>query len=86
MHALRWGGPTEDIAQVLVGGGADVSARDLNGLTLLSIIVRDELPVDLLESCLEFGIDPNIYDNEGETALHIASRMGNKEAIPLLLK
>ena len=44
-----------------------------------------EETVEAVKMCLDFGIDPNIADDQGRTALHGAAHKGRTEVIQLLV-
>lgn len=75
----------DDIAP-LVRGGADINARNSEGLTLLQMAVRDRME-DIAEILLNLGADPNLKAHQnGYTALHYAADKGDEDVIDLLLK
>lgn len=57
----------------------------INNAFLLHFTIKKGL-LDITEKLLERGIDVNLYDNSGETALHSAVHAENQSAIKLLLK
>ena len=71
-----------DVTQVLLYFGADVKAQDVNDQTIL-FRVQDEEPA---RSLLKHGVDANVLDTDGQTALHFASMYGNVEVARVLLE
>uniref|UniRef100_A0ABD2XP94 RNase H type-1 domain-containing protein n=1 Tax=Trichogramma kaykai TaxID=54128 RepID=A0ABD2XP94_9HYME len=62
-----------------------VNVRDKWGKTLLHYAAHFE-NMELAESLLRRGVDPNLADVKGSTPLHMALVSGNKTAVELLLK
>lgn len=54
---------------VLVGGGANLEARDPSGRTPLSVGAQTGF-TDPVRSLLHYGANPNTQDNDGSTPLH----------------
>lgn len=74
-----------DDIEGLVRGGADINARNEEGLTLLQMAVRDRMD-DIAEKLLSFGADVNLKSlQNGYTALHYAADKGDEDLIDLLL-
>jgi ankyrin repeat protein len=74
-------GNVEEAAN-LIAAGADVHARDNDGLTALHLAIRRPEMVRLL---LERGVNVNARNNRGETSLHLAAVAGEVAVIGLLL-
>ena len=81
-HALRHG--RLRIAQLLIDGGADVSAKNQDGRTLLHIVSMGDR-AETTEFLLANGVDVNAKDKDGQTALHLAVSYANAKAVRLLL-
>lgn len=66
-----------------------VNVQDNRSATVLHHMLKyKEINPDLLKKALNYGCDPNIYDNQGRTALHILLQ-GAKHAdcnLPVLVK
>lgn len=74
-----------DDIEGLVRGGADINARNEEGLTLLQMAVRDRMD-DIAEKLLSFGADVNLKSlQNGYTALHYAADKGDEDLVDLLL-
>jgi ankyrin repeat protein len=78
-----------EAVQVLLEQNADTNLQHSTGKTSLSLIltyrVWEGKVVDIVRRLLEHGADPNIYDNNLNTALHEASSRGLLDAARLLL-
>jgi len=74
-----------DDIEPLVRGGADINARNEEGLTLLQMAVRDRME-DIAEILLRLGADVNLKAHQnGYTALHYAADKGDEDLVGLLL-
>jgi ankyrin repeat protein len=71
--------------QVFLEGGADVTARNKNGLTTTLHLASPEGKVDVMRA-LEAGADPAAQDSSGMTPLHSASSEGEIEVVTALLE
>jgi ankyrin repeat protein len=69
-----------DIAEMLIGHGANVNARAQDGFTPL----LNAGTLELTRFLLQHGADPFAKDNRGETALDWAKQMNRKEQAALL--
>ena len=79
------------IAQVLLDRGAMTMAVDDQGKTPLHQVSQGnfeslETGCHIVGLLLEHGADPNTQDNNLETSLHVASRLGRPEIILALLR
>ena len=73
------------VVQRTLADGANVNARDENGITvLMSAVFFNNTEVVKLLLAVE-GIDVNARDNDGSTALMLAVFLGNIEVVNLLL-
>ena len=71
----------------LVKEGADINAQDeLGRSALIMAIEQDYANPEWVEFLIANGINCNIQDNDGDTALDVARYRSNQEAIDLLLK
>ena len=74
-----------DAIFVLLHAGVDPNIVDGNGNTLLHYAVDGDYSKEVLQSIVESGIDVNATNKNGITALMMASRRGNIDAISVLL-
>ncbi len=78
------GGPSvAEIAQALVGHGADVNARSKAGITPL-MIAAGHGNSGMIAVLVKAGADPQTVDAEGRTALDIARLSGSDPAVKAL--
>ena len=71
----------------LVKEGADIDAQDeLGRSALIMAIEQDYANPEWVEFLIANGINYNLQDNDGDTALDLARYNSNQEAIDLLLK
>jgi len=74
-----------DDIEPLVRGGADINARNDEGLTLLQMAVRDRM-ADIAQTLLRLGADVNLKAQQGGyTALHFAADKGDEDMVDLLI-
>jgi ankyrin repeat protein len=69
----------------LIEKGADVNAKDNEGITALMYAVAFEHP-EMVKLLIDAGADVNAKDNEGITALMVASFEGYTDIVELLIK
>ena len=84
--ALYWAAERNDveIAQLLIGAGANVAARTRYGATPLTMASLNGNAA-LIETLLKAGADANTATTDGETVLMIAARTGVAAAVKSLL-
>ena len=71
----------------LVKEGADINAQDeLGRSALIMAIDQDYANPDWVEFLIASGINVNLQDNDGDTALDVARYRANKQAIDLLVR
>ena len=71
----------------LVKEGADINAQDeLGRSALIMAIEQDYANPEWVEFLIANGINYNLQDNDGDTALDLARYRGNQDAIDLLIK
>ena len=76
-----------DDLQRLVKEGADINARDeLGRSALIMAMDQDYANPDWIEFLIASGINVNLQNKNGDTALDLARYNSNQEAIDLLLK
>ncbi len=68
-----------DIAKALIKRGADVNAKDKDGITAL-MVAASHNNAPMLGLLLQSGADPAAKNNKGQTALDIAKLNGNLDA------
>ncbi len=73
-----------DVVNLLLDKGADVNARDKNGVTAL-IPTSENGHKEVVLLLLAKGADVNAKTNKGSTALFLASQNGYKEVVKTLL-
>ncbi len=79
--------PTMD--KLLINYGLDFNTRDSNGITALMVCCRGDTSrnrIKRMKLLLEHGIDPEVTDWDGQTAIHHALRNGNVPAFETLIK
>jgi ankyrin repeat protein len=83
-------GDVEDVVLTLLEAGADVTAIDAGGASVLHNVARRTYPVKpnpgLVDLLFDFGTpDVSAVDNTGQTALDIATAAGDDQLVNLLL-
>ena len=75
-----------DDIEKLVRAGADINARNSEGLTLVQMAIKDRTE-DIAEILLSLGADVNLKaHSNGYTAMHYAADSGDEDLVALLLK
>ena len=86
-----------ELMKLLLAHGADPTIPTTNNVTALEVAAgigwvqgvtyerseRDSL--EAVKMCLDLGIDPNVVDGDGRTALHGAAHKGRNEVVQLLV-
>lgn len=71
------------VVKFLSESGADLDARDYNGMTALCELAaysgREHL--DVMRALLENGADPNQANNDGQTPLHLVAENSNSDGV-----
>jgi ankyrin repeat protein len=80
--AVEWSQP-EEVLSALLGAGADINYQDANGWTVLHYAYDDEVVTKFF---IKNGVDQNIKNKEGQTALHMACEWAVLPNIKLLLQ
>jgi ankyrin repeat protein len=74
-----------NIVSVLLSNGANVNARDANGLTPL-IVASYQGSWPMINELLKKGADVNLRSNIGKTALMVATQNGHEPVVKLLIE
>lgn len=81
-----WAKATVDDVEAEIAKGADVNARNDDGLTALLYSMQEFDPwYDIVETLIKFGADVNIADSNGCTALMLAAHWANDPDLITLL-
>lgn len=62
--------------EMLLDVGADIHTRDEEGNTILMRNVSQSVSLTDVEELLRLGVDPNVQNQDGETAVGIAESLG----------
>jgi ankyrin repeat protein len=75
----------DDVAEVLVvRPELDVNAQGSNGITaLMQYVIRNDK--NRIQNLLDRGANPNLRDDEQDTALHLAAQRGDIDIVRMLL-
>ena len=74
-----------DAINVLLSAGADRTIKTVNGDTWIHYAVDGDCSKEVLQSILDQGAHVNITNKRNVTSLMVASKMGNVDAIKVLL-
>jgi len=74
-----------ELVQKLLAGGADVNAKDREGVTALMRAAWEDR-IDVMKALLKGGADVNAVDSFGTTTLMLASRFKQLEEVNLLIQ
>ena len=75
----------EDAINVLLGAGADQANEDVNGDSWIHYFVRGDCNKDVLRLIIQLGANVNAKNKMNCTALMLASKKGNEDAMNVLL-
>ena len=82
---LMWAVALERVAIVNISVTVDPDARDMMGYSALHIAVSNNIP-SCVQPLLGLGADINIRNNEGESPVLLASKLGHEDVLTSLLK
>ncbi|XP_077306389.1 cyclin-dependent kinase 4 inhibitor C isoform X1 [Lithobates pipiens] len=82
LQVMRLGCPA--IASLLLGRGADPNLKDRLGFSVVHDTARAGF-CDTMRILLDFHVDVNLQDNDGNTALHLAAKEGQLHMVQLLV-
>ena len=74
-----------DAMNVLISAGADQTIESISGMTFLHYAVHGNCSKEVLQTVIDLGADVNATNKHNETALMLASRKGNVDAMNLLI-
>jgi ankyrin repeat protein len=83
LHLAAWTGDVEVISR-LVGGGADLEARDKSGFTPLACAIETENS-PTISRLLELGANPNVRNSAGNVLLHRAVQTDRTDLVQALI-
>lgn len=92
MDALLWGiGINEapeavEIVKLLLQAGADTGVRDTLGGTLLTVAADGANKPKMIKELIDVGLEVDARDNDGMTALMMASRWNSPQVVKALLE
>ena len=75
-----------DAMKVLLHSEANPNIADVKGDTLLHSVIQNHLSNETLQSIIDHGVDVNAINNDGESALLLACKTGQKISLSLLLR
>jgi ankyrin repeat protein len=73
-----------EITKLLLDAGADPTLGDANGLPLLPFVSDEANGAETVQHYLDAGLDPNIKNGDGFTAVHVAAEVNNLEIVKIL--
>ncbi|KAL9026412.1 MAG: hypothetical protein Q9196_004919 [Gyalolechia fulgens] len=85
IHSAAFSG-NHEIIDLLVDHGADLTAQNHAGESVLHILTRSEFDKNLVSLLMRRGVPVNTPDAEGKTALHIAARKGSVSTAKFLME
>ena len=71
--------------QALLNAGADINARGSGGYTPLHLVALHWSSPEMVETLLAGAPDPNVRDDNGDTALHIAAGLAHDTVVKALI-
>lgn len=80
-----WSSNWPTIIDHMVDPGLLTKLSDGNGNSALHIVCKSRVTIECLERLLDNGLDPNLPNNDSETALHIATASMKLNVVKLLL-
>jgi ankyrin repeat protein len=74
--ALFFATVSSEVFKVLLEAGADIHAKDEESNTILLRKVSESASLNEVEELFRLGVDPQLPNEDGETALSVAERLG----------
>jgi uncharacterized protein len=82
--ALFYAPVSSEAFRVLLRAGADIRVRDEEGNSILMRKVSESASLSDVEELLRLGVDPDLQNGDGETALDLAESLGLIEVVKRL--
>ncbi|MBP5426387.1 MAG: ankyrin repeat domain-containing protein [Clostridiales bacterium] len=73
----------KDMVELFLENGADINSTSHSITDLISACAQNDK--DVVKALLKYGADPNVVDDCGQTALHVASAKGYRNIVTQLL-
>ena len=74
-----------DAMNVLINEGANITVKDVDGNTWIHYAIHGDCKKEVLQSIIDLGADVNAANNKNVTALMLASKKGNVDAMNVLI-
>lgn len=79
-------GGMEEVLELLLEKGADVTRKDKDGVTPLLYYLEHNCNTDVVKMLMKAGADINVRTKDGSSVLHYVCNRGNSELARLLIK